>query len=139
MIGGKDLNSYLVNYDPSSWATQVNNQLQAALQQALPYAEQYTQKAINQVQGSDAKAQQQIQSGFQQAQALDAPKHLATYNALDAYQQMLGLPTPVGGSFQLAQGMNNSLFGQPVSPQQAQQAAGYRQGVQQGGLFGGNQ
>ncbi len=133
MIGGSggsiDLSKYLVNFNSSDWANQANAHLQNALNQALPYSEKYTQQAVNAVQNYSNQAQNQITSGFNQAQALNAPQHLATYNALDAYQNNLGLATPAGGSFQLAQAMNNNATGQPNTPQQAQQAAGYNQGL----------
>ena len=141
MIGGQDLSKFLINYNSADWANKVNAQLQAALTQGLPFSEKYTQQAVNAVQGYDQQARNNINQGFQQAQALDAPKHLATYNALDVYQQNLGLPTPVGGSFQLAQGMQNGVLGQPQSVPQQFQTQGYNQGVPQyynpapGGLF----
>ena len=128
MIGGNtDISDYLVNFNSSEWANQANAHLQQALNQALPYGEKYTQKAVNAVQDYSNQAQQNIQQGYQQAQALNAPQHLATYNALDAYQGTLGLATPQGGSFQLAQNMNNAATGQPVA--NPAQVAGYNQGL----------
>lgn len=132
MIGGKgtDLSQYLINFNSSDWANQANAHLQTALNQALPYGEKYTQQAVNAVQDYSNAAQKNINQGFQQAQALNAPQHLATYNALDAYQGTLGLPTPAGGSFQLAQAMGNQAAGQPLAnPQQQQMVAGYNQGL----------
>jgi len=148
MIGGQDLSKYLINFNSSDWANQANAQLQAALQKGLQYSEKYSQQAINAAQDYNRVAQQQMQQGFQQAQALNAPQRLATYNALDAYQNLLGLPTPVGGSFQLAQGLQNQISGAPQTPQQQYQSQGFNQGVlqniappqqqpQQGGLFNG--
>lgn len=129
MIGGKD---YLVNFNSSDWANQANAQLQAALQQGLQYSEKYSNQAVKAAQDYGQQAQQQLQHGYQQAQAVNAPQRLATYNALDAYQQNLGLPTPVGGSFQLSQGLQNGLLGQPNTPLQQQQARGFNQGVLNG-------
>jgi hypothetical protein len=115
MIGGNtDLSKYLINFNSSEWANQANSQLQQALQQGLQYSEKYNQQAVNAMQDYNNQAQQQMKQGFAQSQALNAPQHIATYNALDAYQNTLGLPTPVGGSYQLSQG----LLGAPVAPQQ---------------------
>lgn len=142
MIGGTS-GAGLVNFNSAAWAKQANDQLQQALNQGLKYSENYSKQAINSLQDYSNQARNDLQQGFNQYQALNAPQHLATYNALDAYQQMLGLPTPVGGSFQLASGMQNQITGQPNTAQQQQQALGYNQGVQQivpnqtGGLFGG--
>ena len=131
MIGDSSGNqqNYLIDFNSSAWADQANAQLQSALGQGLQYSEKYSQQAVNAMQDYNQQSNQQVQQGFQQAQALQAPQRLATYNALDAYQGTLGLPTPVGGSFQLAGAMKNSLLGQPNTPQQAQQAAGYNQGL----------
>lgn len=135
MIGGSgsnatDLSKYLINFNSSEWANQANAHLQSALNQALPYGEKYTQQAVNAVQDYNNQAQKQLQTGYNQAQALNAPQHLATYNALDAYQGTLGLATPQGGSFQLAQAMNNNANGAPpVNPQQQQMVAGYNNGL----------
>ncbi len=131
MIGGNtDLSKYLVNFNSAEWANQANAHLQSALNQALPYGEKYTQQAVNAVGDYSNQAQKDINQGYAQAQALNAPQHLATYNALDAYQGTLGLATPQGGSFQLAQAMNNASTGHPVaSPQQNSMVAGYNNGL----------
>lgn len=132
MIGGNntDLSKYLINFNSSDWANQANAHLQNAINQALPYGEKYTQQAVNAVQDYSNQAQQGIKQGYNQAQALNAPQHLATYNALDAYQGTLGLATPQGGSFQLAQAMNNQATGQPLAtPQQQQMVNGYNNGL----------
>ena len=128
--GGTDLSKYLINFNSADWANQANSHLQKALNQALPYGEKYTQQAINVVQDYSNKAQSDINKGYQTAQALNAPQHLATYNALDAYQGTLGLATPQGGSFQLAQAMNNNVQGNPpLNPQQGNMVAGYNNGL----------
>lgn len=141
MIGGSngvDLSKYLINFNSSDWANQANAHLQNALNQALPYSEKYTQQAVNTVQDYNNQSQNQMKQGYSQAQALNSPQHLATYNALDAYQNNLGLATPLGGSFQLAQAMNNQAMRQPISPQQQNMVAGYNQGllsnIPQGGV-----
>lgn len=126
------LSNYLINFNSSDWAAKANEQLQAALNQGLQYSEKYSTQAINAMQDYNQASQQQMKQGFNQSQALNAPQHLATYNALDAYQGLLGLPTPVGGSFQLAGAMQNQATGQQNTPMQAQQAAGYNQGLLQG-------
>lgn len=136
MIGATDLSKFLINFNSSEWANQANSHLQNALTQGLQYSEKNSQQALNAVQDYNQQAQTQMKSGFQQAQALNAPQHLATYNALDAYQGLLGLPTVQGGSFQLAQNMNNAAQGQQLAPPQQQQVSGYNSGTQQiNGLF----
>lgn len=128
--GGVDLSKYLVNFNSADWANQANAHLTQALNQALPYGEKYTQQAVKSVQDYSNEAQKNINQGYQTAQALNAPQHLATYNALDAYQGTLGLATPQGGSFQLAQAMNNNAQGNaPVTPQQGNMVAGYNNGL----------
>lgn len=129
MIGGKDLSSFLINYNSADWANQANAQLQAALKQGLQYSQNYSKQAANALQDYNNQAQNQMIQGFNQSQALTAPQRLATYNALDAYLGTLGLPTPTGGSFQLASAMQNQATGQPNTLFQKQQAAGYNQGV----------
>lgn len=129
MIGGQDLSKFLIQFNPSDWAAQANKQLQASLTQGLQYSEKYAQQAANVVQKYDQAAQQQMKSGFNQSQALTAPQRLATYGALDAYQDTLGLARPVGGSFQLASALENQVTGQPNTPMQTQQAQGFNQGL----------
>ncbi len=131
--GGTDLSRYLINFNSAEWANAANAHLQQAINQALPYGEKYTQQAVNAVQAYSNQAQKDINQGYQTAQALNAPQHLATYNALDAYQNGLGLATPQGGSFQLAQAMNNNAQGiAPVNPQQRNMVAGYNNGLLSG-------
>lgn len=140
MIGGTDLSKYLVNFNSSEWANQANTQLQNALAQGIKYSENYSQQAAQALNDYNNQAQTQLNQGMQQSQALNAPQHLAAYNALDTYLQSLGQATPQGGSFQLAQAMNNQATGQPLaSPQQQQMVAGYMSGQQNKqpqGLFG---
>lgn len=119
MIGnGVDLSKYLVNFNSADWANQANAHLQQAINQALPYGEKYTQQAVNAVQDYSNQAQKNIAQGYQTAQALNTPQHLATYNALDAYTNSLGLPSPQGGSYNLAQNMNAQATGTTPSQQQ---------------------
>ena len=133
MIGeNANLNDYLIKFNSSDWANKANAHLQNALNKGLQYSETYSKQALKAVQDYDQKAQNQMRQGFQRSQALDAPQHLATYNALDTYLGTLGQSTPVGGSFQLAKSMENASMGQPISPQQQQQTDGYNAGVQSG-------
>ncbi len=132
MIGGSAQGTSapgMINFNSSEWANTANAQLQAALQQGLQYSEKYTQQAVNAAQDYSKQAQQQLQQGYAQAQAVNAPQQLATYNALDKYQTLLGMPTPVGGSYQLAGALQNQVQGQPNTAPQQQQAAGYNQGL----------
>jgi hypothetical protein len=138
MIGGTNGSTGMINFNSAAWANQANAQLQQALQQGLQYSEKYTQQAVNAAQQYNQVAQTQQNQGYQEAQARNAPQQLATYNALDKYQGLLGMPTPVGGSFALSGALQNQVSGSPNTAQQQQQAAGFNQGVlsgipQQGG------
>ena len=129
MIGENDSN-YLIDYNASNWADVANQQLQNALTQGLQYSKQYSQQAVDALQGAQQQSRADMQQGFERGQALTAPQRLAGYTALDTYQDMLGLARPVGGSFQLASGLENLATGQPnASPQQQQQALGFNQGL----------
>lgn len=132
--GGVDLSKYLVNFNSSAWANQANAQLQAALSQGLKYSQAYSQQATKAVQDYNKQAQQQQQQGFAQSQKLNAPQRFATYNALDAYQRSLGLPTPVGGSANLAGSPETFRPApQPAAPQTGGLFAP-QEGVPQGGV-----
>lgn len=138
--GGGGLSNYLINFNSSDWAAEANKQLQAALNQGLQYSEKYSQQAVNALQDYNNQAQKQMTQGFNQSQALSAPQHLATYGALDKYQDILGIARPQGGSFQLASALQNQAMGQPNNPQQQNVAAGFNQGllappVQQQGYY----
>ena len=98
MIGANGQTTGLIDFNSSSWADTANAQLQAALQQGLQYSEKYTNQAVKATEDYNKLAQQQMQQGFQQAQALNAPQRLATYGALDTYQDILGLSRPAAGS-----------------------------------------
>ena len=96
MIGGSnnsDLSKYLINFNASDWANQANAHLQQALGQGLNYSQANNQQATNALQAYNQSAQNQMVQGFQQAQQLNAPQRQAAYNALNAYQADLGLPT----------------------------------------------
>lgn len=123
------MSNYLINFNAADWANAANARLQEALNQGIQYSEKYAQQAANALQAYDQKSQQQLQQGFKQAQALNAPQRLASYNALDAYQDMLGLARPTMGSFQLASALQNQATGQPNIPQQEYQATGFNQGL----------
>jgi glycine/D-amino acid oxidase-like deaminating enzyme len=131
MIGGQDLSKYLIQFNSAEWAQKANQQLQAALQQGLDYSQNYTQQAVKASQDYDQKAQQQMQQGFNQAQALNAPQRLAGYTALDSYMDSLGLSRPTAGSFQLASALQNQATGAPNNPQQQQVAQAFNQGLLQ--------
>lgn len=111
MIGGNDISRYLINFNSSEWANKANAHLQTALDKGLQYSEKYNTLAKGAVEGYDQKAQEQMKQGFYQHQALNAPQHIATYNALDTYLNNLGQPTVVGGGYALAQQQYNAANG----------------------------
>ena len=114
-----DISKYLLNFNSGDWSSQANTYLQNALQQGLPYSEKYSKLASDTLMQTAQQSAQQQQQGFQQAQALQAPQRLAAYNALDAYQDMLGLSRPNMGSYQFAQAnMNPQIAQAQLTPPQ---------------------
>lgn len=135
MIGGSngeqgiDIGKYLVNFNASDWANTANNYLTSALNQGINQSSQYNQAAIDAQKVYQNQANQAMNQGFNMSQALNAPQRMATYQALDAYQDSLGLARPTNGSFQLAGAMENQARGDVNTPQQQQLAAAYNQGL----------
>lgn len=142
MIGGSsggqpiDISKYLVNFNSSDWANKANSYLTSALNQGIAQSNTYNQAAIDASKAYQQQANQALNQGYETAQALNAPQRLTAYNALDAYQNSLGLARPTVGSFQLASALENQARNQPQTAQQQQVAAAYNQGllgpVQQG-------
>jgi len=146
MLGGAsgtvDLSQYLVNFNSSDWANQANQYLGSALNQGMGYGEKYNQAAIDTQQAYQQQANQAQMGGYNMAQAVQAPQRFAGYQALDAYQDTLGLARPEVGSYQLANSLEQTakqqLPNQPLlaTPQQQQIAGQFNQGllgpVQQG-------
>src|SRR5690349_8145368 len=124
-----DISKYLVNFNSSDWANTANNYLTNALNQGIAQSNQYNQAAVDAQKAYQDQSNQALQQGYQTAQALIAPQRLATYGALDAYQDSLGLARPQAGSFQLASAMENQALNQPNIPAQAQLASAYNQGL----------
>lgn len=135
MIGGSngsqpiDISKYLVNFNAADWANTANNYLTSALSQGINASNQYNQKAIDSQLTAQNQANQAAAQGYDIAQALNAPQRLASYGALDTYQDTLGLSRPTVGSFQLAQAAVNQARGNPNFPEQAAIANSYNQGL----------
>lgn len=134
MIGGSgeqgiDISKYLVNFNAADWANTANQYLTGALNQGIAQQDKYSTAAIDASKAYQGQANQALNQGYQTAQALNAPQRLAGYQALDAYQDSLGLARPNVGSFQLAGAMANQAQGAPNLPQQAQIASSYNQGL----------
>lgn len=109
MIGGNksgggtvDLSQYLINFNSQDWANQANEYLSGALNQGINQSQMYNQAAIDASKAYQDQSRQDLQTGFQQAMALDLPKQMATYGALDKYQDMLGLSRPQAGGYEVA-------------------------------------
>lgn len=79
-----------------------NGQSQAALD-AGNVSAGYTQSALNVLDQQFQNAAMAQMDFGKQAQGVLSPYNLAGYNALDRYQQTLGLSTPAQGSYNLAQ------------------------------------
>lgn len=124
-----DISKYLVNFNSSDWANTANQYLTSALNQGIAQSEKYNQAAIDATKAYQQQANQAMTQGYETAQALNAPQRLATYQALDAYQDALGLARPTAGSFQLASALENQARGQPQYTQQQQVANAYNQGL----------
>lgn len=135
MIGGTgggqpiDISKYLVNFNAADWANTANNYLTSALNQGIAASNQYNQKAIDSQLTAQNQANQAATQGYEVAQALNAPQRLATYGALDSYQDSLGLARPTVGSFQLAQSLENQARGEANLPGQNAIANSYNQGL----------
>lgn len=136
MIGGSgsnsqpiDISKYLVNFNASDWANTANQYLTSALGQGINASNQYNNAAITAANTAQQQSNQALNQGFDMSQALNAPQRLAGYQALDAYQDSLGLARPQAGSFQLAGAMENAARGQPNIPQQQAIANAYNQGL----------
>lgn len=135
MIGGSnggqpiDISKYLVNFNAADWANTANSFLTSALNQGISQSNTYNQKAIDSQLAAQNQANQASAQGFDIAQALNAPQRLATYGALDAYQDSLGLARPTIGSFQLAQAAANQARGNANLPEQTAVANAYNQGL----------
>ena len=130
MIGGSgkggtiDISKYLVNFNSSDWSNQANQYLTSALNQGIAQSEKYNQAAIDTQKAYQQQVNQQLQGGYDMSQALNAPQRMATYGALDRYQDLLGLSRPEMGGYQMASGLENQarqkmgLLGAPMNPQQ---------------------
>ena len=101
--GTVDLSEYLINFNSQDWANQANQYLTSALDQGTIQSQAYNQAAIDASKAYQGQSRQDLQTGYQEAMALDAPKQLATYGALDRYQDMLGLSRPEMGGYNLAE------------------------------------
>lgn len=132
--GPVDISQYLINFNSSTWANQANKYLQSALDQGLGYSEKYNQAAIDTTKAYQNQANEALRGGYDMAQAVQAPQRMAAYNALDRYQDTLGLARPTVGSFQLANSLENMAkpqlgYQQPVTQQQAETATAFNQGL----------
>lgn len=124
-----DISKYLVNFNAADWANTANNYLTSALNQGIAQSEKYNNAAIDASKAYQGQSNQAMAQGFDMAQALNAPQRLAGYQALDAYQDSLGLSRPNVGSFQLASALENQARGDQNLPQQQQIATAFNQGL----------
>ena len=135
MIGGSngqqgiDISKYLVNFNAADWANTANNYLTSALNQGIAQSEKYNNAAIDATKAYQNQANAASAQGYDMAQALNAPQRLAGYQALDAYQDSLGLARPNVGSFQLASALENQARGDANVPGQAAVANSFNQGL----------
>jgi len=126
---GIDISKYLVNFNAADWANTANNYLTSALNQGIAQSEKYNNAAIDASNTATSQANQAMAQGFDMSQALNAPQRLAGYQALDAYQDSLGLARPTVGSFQLASALENQARGDANVPGQAAVANSFNQGL----------
>jgi hypothetical protein len=135
MIGGTgggqpiDISKYLVNFNAADWANTANQYLTSALNQGIAQSEKYNTAAIDASKAYQGQANQAMTQGYDMAQALNAPQRLAGYQALDAYQDSLGLARPQAGSFQLASALENQARGDQNIPGQQYVANAFNQGL----------
>lgn len=126
---GIDISKYLVNFNAADWANTANNYLNSALNQGIAQAQKYNKSAIDASKEYLGQSNKAMSQGFDMSQALNAPQRLATYQALDAYQDSLGLARPSAGSFQLASALENQARGDANLPGQAAMANSFNQGL----------
>ena len=134
MIGGGkssgvDISKYLVNFNSSDWANAANKYITSALNQGIDVSGQYNKAAIDAQRAYQQQANQNLNQGYNTSQALMAPQRMAAYNALDSYQDSLGLARPTAGSFQTASALENQAMGQPQTAQQNNLASSFNQGI----------
>lgn len=135
MIGGSggsqpiDISKYLVNFNASDWANTANQYLTSALNQGITASNTYNQAAIGAANAAQQQSNKALTQGFDMSQALNAPQRLAGYQALDAYQDSLGLARPNVGSFQLASALENQARGDQNVPGQVAVANSFNQGL----------
>lgn len=105
----------------------MNGILSTAMNNALSYSKDYTNQAITQQHSYLNDANSNLNTGFNQSQALNAPINLAGLGALDKYQDSLGLARPTMGNAALQQ----SLF-QASSPSDTNLSNAYYNAKQSG-------
>lgn len=84
------------------FASQANQILDDVLRAALPYAEFFTNKAIEASEDKFNTGIRELQKYYELGQAETAPYREGGYQAFDMYQDTLGMPRPAGGSSRLA-------------------------------------
>jgi hypothetical protein len=108
----------------------MNSILDTSLQNALGYSQNYTGQAVNtqtqylqQAMNALTTAGNQLTNSFNQSQGLQQPYRIAGYNALDSYEDTLGMKRPTIGNAAVAQALNDQAVAQGQY-QQLQQGQG---------------
>jgi len=130
-MGGNSINTNI----PTG---QINQILDDSLSKGLDYSQGYTQKAVDQQNTSLTQALgqlnqglQALQGGFNTSQALQTPYRDAGYNALDMYEDSLGVKRPTIGNKAVADALvkNQNVQNQLGSITSAQQAYNAKYGL----------
>jgi hypothetical protein len=98
---------------------EMNSILDKSLGNALDYSQNYTSQAtdaqtqyLQQAMNALTKAGNQLTDSFNQSQGLQQPYRVAGYNALDSYEDTLGMKRPTIGNAAVAQALNDQAVTQ---------------------------
>src|ERR1041385_4923546 len=101
-MGGTDMNTSM----GSDAAGNANGILDRALQQAIPYAERFTQSAIDEQKREYTQSRYDTKVGQAKSEALMAPYQQSGYAAFDRYSDAAGIPRFEMGSGKIADALD---------------------------------
>ncbi len=111
-----------IDFDAREYADEANSFLDDALRTAIPISEAFTTRAISEVQRQFDIGRSDLKEYNALAQAQGAPYREAGYQALDMYQDTLGMPRLSSGSSAMAKALENKAK-QQGAQRQLQSAA----------------
>ncbi len=96
-----------IDFDAMGYADRSNQMLDEALRGAIPYYAFFNQKAIDEQRRQFDLGRNDIKEYFERSQAMLAPYKEAGYQALDTFQDTLGLARNSAGSSAMAKALEN--------------------------------